>query len=241
MSYSPSGLFTYQRKPDFSTSPNTVMCQPLMLASSSDENSGLCSQKLCNRYAKQRNLCLVHYRVIYGEESYSNLMNSQRDAAQSTSQQYVPCIEPRLAVMPMPTNTNSIFSVLAESKNEIPNSNEQFDDSVKMKDKKVKLKNRNRKCRMEQCLSYARSGGYCTRHGGGRKCKVESCCTASQTGGYCRLHGGGSRCRVRDCTQFARIRGLCLQHNRGANLDTSQSPESSYGSDSPPLAITKQL
>ncbi|EQC31107.1 hypothetical protein SDRG_11292 [Saprolegnia diclina VS20] len=82
-------------------------------------------------------------------------------------------------------------------------------------DPKLKLKNRNRKCRTEHCLSYARSGGFCTRHGGGRKCRFENCSTASQTGGYCRLHGGGSRCRVANCAQFARIGGLCLQHNRG--------------------------
>ncbi|OQS07563.1 hypothetical protein THRCLA_00427 [Thraustotheca clavata] len=82
-------------------------------------------------------------------------------------------------------------------------------------DPKLKLKNRNRKCRTEHCLSYARSGGFCTRHGGGRKCKFENCTTASQTGGFCRLHGGGSRCRIPQCTQFARIGGLCLQHNRG--------------------------
>ncbi|CAK4088077.1 unnamed protein product [Aphanomyces euteiches] len=91
-------------------------------------------------------------------------------------------------------------------------------------DAKLKLKNRNRKCRTEACLSYARSGGYCTRHGGGRKCKVDSCGTASQTGGYCRLHGGGSRCRVSNCQQFARIRGLCLHHNRGGVPDATASP-----------------
>ncbi|KAF0687018.1 Aste57867_21201 [Aphanomyces stellatus] len=88
-------------------------------------------------------------------------------------------------------------------------------------DAKLKLKNRNRKCRTDACLSYARSGGYCTRHGGGRKCKVDNCGTASQTGGYCRLHGGGSRCRITDCNQFARIRGLCLAHNRGTSDDAT--------------------
>ncbi|OQR83652.1 hypothetical protein ACHHYP_14430 [Achlya hypogyna] len=91
-------------------------------------------------------------------------------------------------------------------------------------DPKLKLKNRNRKCRTEHCLSYARSGGFCTRHGGGRKCKYENCTTASQTGGFCRLHGGGSRCRVEACAQFARIGGLCLQHNRGRTETKSLYP-----------------
>ncbi|ETW04732.1 hypothetical protein H310_03881 [Aphanomyces invadans] len=85
--------------------------------------------------------------------------------------------------------------------------------------KKLKLKNRNRKCRTESCVSYARSGGFCTRHGGGRKCQADGCGTASQTGGFCRLHGGGSRCRIAQCDQFARIRGLCLHHNRVAPDD----------------------
>ncbi|KAF0698927.1 Aste57867_10491 [Aphanomyces stellatus] len=73
--------------------------------------------------------------------------------------------------------------------------------------------NRNRKCQAPQCLSFARSGGFCTRHGGGRKCKVDGCRTSAQTGGFCRLHGGGSKCRVPRCDQFARIRGRCLDHH----------------------------
>ncbi|OQR84194.1 hypothetical protein ACHHYP_20693 [Achlya hypogyna] len=81
-------------------------------------------------------------------------------------------------------------------------------------DSKFKLKYRNRKCRSDNCFSYARSGGFCTRHGGGRKCKYANCATASQTGGFCRLHGGGSRCRIKVCARIARIGGLCLQHSR---------------------------
>ncbi|KAF0698931.1 Aste57867_10495 [Aphanomyces stellatus] len=73
---------------------------------------------------------------------------------------------------------------------------------------------RNRKCQTSGCQSYARSGGFCTRHGGGRRCEMDGCHTAAQTGGFCRLHGGGSKCRLDNCSQFARVRGLCLQHNR---------------------------
>ncbi|KAF0698930.1 Aste57867_10494 [Aphanomyces stellatus] len=77
-----------------------------------------------------------------------------------------------------------------------------------------KLKRRNKKCKSDDCHSFARSGGYCTRHGGGRKCKVDGCVTASQTGGFCRVHGGGSKCKAPHCDQFARVRGLCLPHSR---------------------------
>ncbi|EQC31106.1 hypothetical protein SDRG_11291 [Saprolegnia diclina VS20] len=80
-------------------------------------------------------------------------------------------------------------------------------------DPKIQRMNPNRKCKADQCWSYARTGGYCTMHGGGRKCKVRNCHTASQTGGYCRTHGGGSKCREPRCADFARLRGLCLQHN----------------------------
>ncbi|ETV90955.1 hypothetical protein H310_14369 [Aphanomyces invadans] len=75
-------------------------------------------------------------------------------------------------------------------------------------------KRRNKKCQVDQCGSFARSGGFCTRHGGGRKCKAEGCTTASQTGGYCRIHGGGSKCKVENCDQFARAQGMCLPHSR---------------------------
>ncbi|CAK4077270.1 unnamed protein product [Aphanomyces euteiches] len=75
-------------------------------------------------------------------------------------------------------------------------------------------KRRNKKCKSLGCESFARSGGFCTRHGGGRKCKVEGCTTASQTGGFCRVHGGGSKCKIPNCDQFARVRGLCLPHSR---------------------------
>ncbi|OQS07562.1 hypothetical protein THRCLA_00428 [Thraustotheca clavata] len=83
----------------------------------------------------------------------------------------------------------------------------------KVLDPKIQRMNPNRKCKADQCWSYARTGGYCTMHGGGRKCKVRNCHTASQTGGYCRAHGGGSKCRAPNCTDFARLRGLCLKHN----------------------------
>ncbi|ETV68987.1 hypothetical protein H257_15142 [Aphanomyces astaci] len=75
-------------------------------------------------------------------------------------------------------------------------------------------KRRNKKCQSHRCESFARSGGFCTRHGGGRKCKVAGCTTASQTGGHCRLHGGGSKCKIDKCDQFARTRGMCLPHSR---------------------------
>ncbi|ETW09179.1 hypothetical protein H310_01605 [Aphanomyces invadans] len=75
-----------------------------------------------------------------------------------------------------------------------------------------KRRNHNRRCRFDQCRSYARGGGYCTRHGGGRKCSVPGCATSSQTGGYCRQHGGGSKCREPMCRQFARVGGRCLVH-----------------------------
>ncbi|ETV86470.1 hypothetical protein H257_01659 [Aphanomyces astaci] len=114
-----------------------------------------------------------------------------------------------------------------------PNISSSYDDAITSPSrtsndaKKLKLKNRNRKCRTDSCVSYARSGGYCTRHGGGRKCKVDGCGTASQTGGFCRLHGGGSRCRIAHCDQFARIRGLCLHHNR-VTPDDNKSTTSSH-------------
>ncbi|OQR95236.1 hypothetical protein ACHHYP_00166 [Achlya hypogyna] len=74
--------------------------------------------------------------------------------------------------------------------------------------------NRNARCRVASCTSYARNGGCCTRHGGGRKCLMENCSTPSQTGGLCRLHGGGTRCKIEGCTKFARVRGLCSVHFR---------------------------
>ncbi|OQR83663.1 hypothetical protein ACHHYP_14431 [Achlya hypogyna] len=83
----------------------------------------------------------------------------------------------------------------------------------KVLDPKIQRMNPNRKCKADQCWSYARTGGFCTLHGGGRKCKVRGCATASQTGGYCRAHGGGSKCRQPHCADFARLRGLCLAHN----------------------------
>ncbi|ETV88599.1 hypothetical protein H257_00149 [Aphanomyces astaci] len=85
-----------------------------------------------------------------------------------------------------------------------------------------KRRNHNRRCRIEQCRSYARGGGYCTRHGGGRKCSVPGCTTSSQTGGYCRQHGGGSKCREPTCRQFARVGGRCLIH-RDSHEDESSS------------------
>ena len=136
-----------------------------------------CTYEYCDRFAKERGLCLTHFRWLYPD--YSSPYGSPSEIRHSS-------------------------------------------DRSSPREVKTNLKNRNRKCRAESCLSYARSGGFCTRHGGGRKCKIETCTTASQTGGFCRLHGGGSRCRVPNCSQFARIRGLCLQHNR-CGLVASQS------------------
>ncbi|KAF0686092.1 Aste57867_22057 [Aphanomyces stellatus] len=93
--------------------------------------------------------------------------------------------------------------------------------------------NRNARCRHMGCSSYARNGGFCTRHGGGRKCLMVDCVTPSQTGGLCRLHGGGTRCKLAGCARFARVQGLCSTHFKGITSDSTAGQSSRETVDRP--------
>ncbi len=81
-----------------------------------------------------------------------------------------------------------------------------------------------KKCSVEGCTRYPRSGGVCVGHGAPRKkCSVEGCTRYPRSGGVCVGHGAKSvpekkrkappKCSVEGCTKFSRgADGVCISH-----------------------------
>ena len=81
-------------------------------------------------------------------------------------------------------------------------------------------------CTTRGCANQARTGGKCSKHGGGKRCKHPGCTNGAITGGdgaqnMCKLHGGGYRCCELGCKNSARPRTLtdglryCIKHGGG--------------------------
>ncbi|OQS02716.1 hypothetical protein THRCLA_21346 [Thraustotheca clavata] len=183
----------------------------------SESQARLCRIPRCRRYAKEANTCLLHFREstdlfrpLYKLASSALLRIHDAEIATTPFADRPnyswsePCMDPiRDRLMPIAPLTNNAKS----------NENKHVQRNVNLSPETGPV-NRNARCRVATCTSYARNGGCCTRHGGGRKCLMDNCSTPSQTGGLCRLHGGGTRCKIEGCTKFARVRGLCSIHFR---------------------------
>ncbi|EQC40522.1 hypothetical protein SDRG_02412 [Saprolegnia diclina VS20] len=157
----------------------------------------LCCVSACRRYAKEADVCLLH--------------NRERTTLRLALEPVREIHHGATAAISTPHAQRDAFSWAEPSMHptRAKDTSRQLDEIAP---------NRNARCRVASCTSYARNGGCCTRHGGGRKCLMEHCTTPSQTGGLCRLHGGGTRCKLEGCTKFARVRGLCSVHFRFADV-----------------------
>jgi len=73
-----------------------------------------------------------------------------------------------------------------------------------------------KKCAVEGCDSFGRSGGVCIRHGAtqSRKtCSREGCTNQTQIGGVCTRHGSRRPvCSREGCTSYAQKGGVCARH-----------------------------
>ena len=66
-----------------------------------------------------------------------------------------------------------------------------------------------KRCQVDGCDKFAKTGGHCWAHGGGKRCQVEGCDKSARSGGRCIAHGGGKRkrCHVDGCDKFAKTGG----------------------------------